>query len=139
VTLIPWETCSNEKHRPSTEAQLARAYNDSTPLGVLHKQSNDFIAKYDGAHYLVDSLCAVVSVDKSVILKSFEAHGVIELSPGMSKGSISFFSKKNDAFTADNMKKYFDMDVSKPNMTVVTHIDLDKSIEIIAKAKENLK
>ena len=74
-----------------------------------------------------------------MILKSFEAHGVIELSPGMSKGSISFFSNKNDAFTAVNMMNYFGIDVTKPNMTVVTHIDLDKSIEIIATAKENLK
>lgn len=32
----------------------------------------------------------------------------------------------------DEMKKRCDIDVSKPNMKVVTHFDLEKAIDVVA-------
>ena len=98
---------------------------------MLHKQSNDHIASFDGCHYLVDSMTGIIAVDRSVITKSFEAHGVIDTSPGMSKGSISFFSKKSMKHVSGSMQARYDIDVSKPNMTVVTHVELDKAINVV--------
>ena len=105
---------------------------------MLHKQSTDFHASFEGSHYLVDSLCGIISVDKNVVSKDFSAHGVIETAPGMSKGSIQFFSNRSMTYMVDEMKKRCGIDVSEPNMRVVTHIDLERAIEVVAQAKSNL-
>jgi len=81
---------------------------------------------------LVDSLCGIIATDKNVVTKEFTAHGVIETSPGMSKGSIQFFTDKSMTYMVDEMKKRCDIDVSKPNMKVVTHINLEKAIDVVA-------
>jgi hypothetical protein len=57
---------------------------------------------------------------------------VIETSPGMSKGSIQFFTDRSMTYMVDEMKKRCDIDVSKPNMKVVTHFDLEKAIDVVA-------
>ena len=106
---------------------------------MLHKQSTDFHASFEGSHYLVDSLCGVFSVDKDVVTKDFSAHGVIETAPGMSKGSIQFFSDKSMTYMVDEMKKRCGIDVSQPNMRVITHFDLERAIDVVAQAKVNLK
>jgi hypothetical protein len=70
-------------------------YDDSTPLGLFHKQTNNYWFEKDGRHYIVDTWCAIINIDESVIVGSFDAHGVIELSPGMSKGSLQYHSSKS--------------------------------------------
>ena len=84
-------------------------------------------------------MCAFISVDPSVIKKSFDAHGVVEISPGMSKGAVSFFTEKTMQHCAKIMQNEYGIDVTNNNITVVTQIDLEKAIDILATAKNNLK
>ena len=86
VRLIPWETCL--KAEPKGE-QISRLYNDSTLLGQLHKQSNDhMLDANDGKYFIIDTLTAVSIIDESSIVSSFQAIGCVDISTGMSKGTL---------------------------------------------------
>jgi purine nucleosidase len=85
LRLVPWETC--KRACPSTPSQISLMYDDSTPLGVFHKETNNYWFIRIG-HMLVDTWTAIINIDETTILGSFDAHAVIELAPGMSKGSL---------------------------------------------------
>ena len=94
---------------------------------------------HDCKHFIIDTCCAILLIDPSAILGSFSAHGVVDISPGMSKGCLQYHSEKSMGYQTELMKEAYGVDTSIPNMKVVTHIDLDKAIEIIAKAKDGLQ
>jgi purine nucleosidase len=137
VILVPWETAF--KTSPCTPEHISKLYDDSTPLGVMHKQSNDYIAGLDGKYIICDTLCAIVLIDETSILSSFEAFGVVDISPGMSKGAITYYSEKSMKYQIELVKTQFGIDASKPNVKVITKIDLEKAIDIISAAKSGLK
>lgn len=130
VRLIPWETCL--KAEPKGE-QISRLYNDSTPLGQLHKQSNDhMLDANDGKYFIIDTLTAVSIIDESSILSSFEAIGCVDVSTGMSKGTLQLFTPKSCGYQKQLMTEKFGVDTSRMNLTVITEIDLHKAISLIA-------
>ena len=94
---------------------------------------------FEKKNMLVDVSTAVITIDESVILESFDAFGVVETSKGMSRGSISYLSDRSLPYQKDLIRETYGIDASKPNVTVITEIDIDKSIEIIARAKELLQ
>ena len=135
--LVPWDTCI--KTSPTTPEQIAKLYDASTPLGKFHHDTHQFMYNFEKKNMLVDVSTAVITIDESVILESFDAFGVVETSKGMSRGSISYLSDRSLPYQKDLIRETYGIDASKPNVTVITEIDIDKSIEIIARAKELLQ
>ena len=135
-TLVPWECCLRAS--PTTPEHKSKLYDSSTPLGMLHKQTSDFMFSHAQMNFIIDTCCAIILIDKTCIKGSFDAYGVVDLAPGMSKGSLQYHSTKSMAYQQDLMKDAYGVDSSKPNIKIITHIDLDKAIDIIAKAKQGL-
>jgi len=89
-------------------------------------------------YLLIDTCTAVITIDPSCALKSFEAYGFVDTTNGISKGNLSLLSSKSMPYQRDLVNSMYGVDSSKPNMTVITEIDLNKAIDIIVEAKKQL-
>ena len=61
-------------------------------------------------NFIIDTCCAIVLIDETAIKGSFFAYGVVDLSPGMSKGSLQYHSEKSMAYQQDLMKEAYGVD-----------------------------
>lgn len=115
--------------------QAERLFKDTfTPLGQFHKESQDFLSKNNGngTYELVDTLAAIAVIDPSAILESFQAYGAIDTTNGMNKGAINLYKSDSLRHLEKSMLQKYDIDCSVPNMTVVTQLDKEKTIDLIA-------
>lgn len=75
----------------------------------------------------------VLTADASAIEESFKAFGVVDVTGGMSKGSLQLFGPQSGAHQIGKMKE-IGIDVTKQNVEVITKVNLEKCIDVIATA-----